>query len=152
VIEQLELGITGRPRRGTIEKLAAGLDVGIETLLEGVDGTEGDASEAAPLGAAAPPSPEMRGEADDALRYFLAAVEGKLATHELATDPGQLLFVHAAVRALGWERVSQLPGDLHYRVKSVLRALNAAGEGRVNFEVEVRNLEAQRDRTPGGIA
>jgi len=37
-IAHLELGTAGRPRRGTIEKLAEALDVPIETLLAGTDG------------------------------------------------------------------------------------------------------------------
>ena len=37
-IAHLELGTSGRPRRGTIEKIAGALDVPIETLLAGTDG------------------------------------------------------------------------------------------------------------------
>jgi transcriptional regulator with XRE-family HTH domain len=140
-IEGIELGKVARPRRRTIDKLAKALDVDVEALMYGPEGDDD------PLGAAAPPSPDdMRAADDDALRYFLAAVEAKLASHDLATDPDELLFVHAAVFALGWERVSQLPGDLSYRVVAVAKALNDLGEGYVNFKDEVRNLEAEQQR------
>jgi len=147
-IEGIELGKVARPRRRTIDKLAKALDVDVEALMYGPEGDDG------PLGAAAPPSPDdMRAADDDALRYFLAAVEAKLASHDLATDRDQLLFVHSAVSALGWERVSRLPGDLAYRAGAALKALNNLGAGYVNFDEAVRNLErVQRDRARGGAS
>jgi transcriptional regulator with XRE-family HTH domain len=152
-IEDIEIGKVTRPRRTTIDKLAKALGVEAETLMYG---TEADDD---PLGEATPSSPDTRDTRDtraadeDALRYFLAAVEAKLASHDLDTDRDELLFVHSAVFALGWERVSQLPGDLSYRVGAVAKALNDLGEGYVNFKQAVRDLEAQqRDRVREGTA
>ncbi len=54
-IAHLELGTSGRPRRGTIEKLADALDVPIETLLAGTDG-------AAEITDATEPLPQKRAE------------------------------------------------------------------------------------------
>ena len=53
-IAHLELGTSDRPRRGTIEKLARGLGVEVETLLKGVDGSN------VPLDIAPPPTPWER--------------------------------------------------------------------------------------------
>ena len=50
-IAHLELGTSDRPRRGTIEKLARGLGVEVETLLRGVEGSN------VPLGIAPPLTP-----------------------------------------------------------------------------------------------
>ena len=53
-IAHLELGTSDRPRRSTIEKLARGLGVEVETLLKGVEGSD------VPLDTAPPPTPWER--------------------------------------------------------------------------------------------
>jgi len=69
-IAHMELGISDRPRRGTIEKLANGLGVDVETLLAGVYEAAGGHDD--PLVAAAPPpkpgvlrEAELRAETDE---------------------------------------------------------------------------------------
>jgi transcriptional regulator with XRE-family HTH domain len=137
-IANLELGTSDRPRRGTIEKLAGALGVDIETLLEGMDGAEGAADDA-PLGTVQP-APDIRAESDVALRYWMAYLERRLAAHDLTKD--EWLFAQSAAIAFGQERVMQLPGEGFYRFMAVLKALNDEAEGSVNFEAELRALEA----------
>jgi len=47
-IEDVELGLSARPRRTTIEKLARGLGVDVERLMEGAGGDEAPKAEAPP--------------------------------------------------------------------------------------------------------
>jgi transcriptional regulator with XRE-family HTH domain len=53
-IEDVELGLSARPRRTTIDRIARGLGVDAETLMEGAE------VGSVPLGAAVPPSPDLR--------------------------------------------------------------------------------------------
>ncbi len=84
-IAHMELGISDRPRRGTIEKLAKGLGVDVETLLEGVYEAEGGHDD--PLVAAAPsPKPgvlretELRAETEQLLEMSTEEFAALLST------------------------------------------------------------------------
>jgi putative transcriptional regulator len=143
-----------RGRRGaymvTLTKIARAYEVPVADLLDAAEAAEQERKEQAAeqeadgpfsLGQAPLASPEMRADADDALRYFIAAMEGKLDAGEL-TDIDELLFCHAALRAFGPDRVQQLPGELYYRFMALLRRVNDAGEGWVNFQHALAALEA----------
>jgi transcriptional regulator with XRE-family HTH domain len=142
-IAHMELGISDRPRRGTIEKLAKGLGVDVETLLAGVYEAEG--GHADPLGAAAPPSPEpepgVPAHMLQSLRRWMTWLEPRLEAHNLTYD--QLRHEIDALVAIGSKPLPATDDERLWKLATAMRD-ELKTEGNIDaLEASLRDRSAR---------